>query len=110
MRANRVKAFDAAEFLNTEEDIALYLNEAMETQDPKLIMTAFGDVARARSMAEVASKAGMTRQGAYKALSGEGNPSFETIAKIAGALGVRFAVEPVENSDRKPQDEAPAMV
>lgn len=101
MTVNRVKAFDAAEFLSSEEDITHYLNEAMETQDISLITTAFGDIARARSMTEIASKAGLTKQGAYKALSGEGNPSFDTISKIAAALGLQFKIEP----QGKPQSE-----
>lgn len=108
MKANRVKAFDAAEFLKDEGDIAHYLNEAMETGDTSLIMSAFGDVARARSMIDVAKKAGLTKQGAYKALSGEGNPSFDTISKVAAALGLQFKIEPQTKIQTEVEETIPA--
>lgn len=108
MKMSKVKAFDAAEFLKDEEDIAHYLNEAMETGDNSLIMSAFGDVARARSMIDVAKKAGLTKQGAYKALSGEGNPSFDTISKVAAALGLKIKIEPQAKACSEMADPVPA--
>ncbi|MFP5303213.1 putative addiction module antidote protein [Cobetia sp. SIMBA_158] len=93
MKVSKVKLFDAAEYLKDEEDIVYYLNEAMGTGNTSIIMSAFGDVARARSMIDVAKKAGLTKQGAYKALSGEGYPSFDTISKVAAALGLQLKIE-----------------
>jgi probable addiction module antidote protein len=37
----------------------------------------------------------MSREGLYKALSAEGNPSFATIIKVARALGLRIHFESV---------------
>lgn len=86
--------YDAADHLRTEEEIALYLEAVMEEGDPALIAAALGDVARARNMSQLARDTGMTREGLYKALSGEGNPSFATVMKVAHALGLKLSFQP----------------
>ncbi len=86
--------YDTADYLKTEEDIAAYLEAVMEDGDPGLIAAALGDVARARNVSQLARDTGMSREGLYKALSGNGNPSFATIMKIAHALGLRMAFQP----------------
>lgn len=88
--------YDTADYLNTEEDIALFLEAVMEEggDDPAFIAVALGDVARARNMSQLARDTGMTRQGLYKALSGEGEPSFATVMKIATALGLKLTFSP----------------
>ena len=48
---------------------------------------ALGAVARAGNVSQLARDAGMTREGVYKALSADGDPSFATITKIAHAPG-----------------------
>lgn len=83
--------YDTADYLTTEEDIAAYLEACAEEGDPALLVAALGDVARARNMSQLARATGMTREGLYKALSGQGNPSFATVAKVARALGMRIA-------------------
>jgi len=90
--------YDTAEYLKTEEDIAAYLEAAAEDGDPALIAAALGDVARARNMSQLARDTGMTREGLYKALSGEGNPSLDTILKVAKALGLQMTFKPAENA------------
>ncbi len=82
--------YDAADYLKTDEQIAAYLDVALEDGDPAVITRALGAVARARNMSQLARDTGMSREGLYKALSGEGNPSFATVMKVAQALGVRF--------------------
>ncbi|TWH63882.1 putative addiction module antidote protein [Azomonas agilis] len=86
--------YDAADHLRTEEEITLYLEAVMEEGDPALIAAALGDVARARNMSQLARDTGMTREGLYKALSGEGNPSFATVMKVAHALGLKLTFQP----------------
>ena len=86
--------YDAADYLETEEDISLYLEVCQEEGDPALVAAALGDIARARNMTQLAKKAGMTRAGLYKALSAEGNPSFATVSKVAKALGLKITVHP----------------
>lgn len=85
--------YDTAEHLRNEEEIALYLEAVSEEGDPALIAAALGDVARARNMSQLARDTGMTREGLYKALSGEGNPSFATVMKVSRALGLKLSFE-----------------
>lgn len=87
--------YDAAEFLETDEDIVAYLNAALEDGDPSLVSAALGDIARARGMTQLAKETGITRDGLYKALSPTGNPSFATVQKVVRALGYKLDVEPV---------------
>lgn len=90
--------WDSAELLQSEEDIRTYLDACLEEagDDPKFIVHALGVIARARSMSQLARDTGLTREGLYKALSPEGNPSFATVAVVARALGFRLTVQPIE--------------
>jgi probable addiction module antidote protein len=82
--------YDAAEYLETDEDIAAYLDAAMEDGDPRIIANALGTIARAKGMTQVAKESGLGRESLYRALSGEGNPEFATIMKVVKALGLRL--------------------
>lgn len=84
--------WDSSEFLKTEEDIAAYLNAALEDGDASVIAAALGDVARAKGMTQLAKETGITRDGLYKALSPTGNPSFDTVQKVVKAFGLRMDV------------------
>lgn len=86
--------WDSAEFLKTEEDIGYYLEACMEEagDDPASIAKALGTIARARGMSQVARDAGLSRESLYRALSGEGNPEFGTILKVAKALGLKLHI------------------
>jgi len=83
-----------ANYLESDEDIAEYLRQVLEEGDAALLAAALGDVARARNMAQLARDTGLTREGLYKALSGEGNPSMATVMKVMKALGLKLSVEP----------------
>lgn len=82
--------WDAAEYLDTPEAIAAYLEAAFEDGDPALIATALGDVARARGMTELARLAGVTREALYKALSPTGDPRLSTLMGVMKALGLKI--------------------
>ena len=88
----KAMAYDAAEFLETDEDIVAYLNAALDNDDPPLVSIALGDIARARCMTQLAKDAGITRDGLNKALSSTGDPSFSTIYKVVKALGYKLEV------------------
>ncbi len=91
----KFKHFDAADYLDSEEGIRLYLEACVEAGDPALIAAALGDIARARNLSALAREVGMTRAGLYKALSQDGNPSFATIVKVALALGLEVSIKPL---------------
>jgi probable addiction module antidote protein len=86
--------FDAARYLTDESAIAEYMNAVLETGDTDLLLLALGDVARARGMAQVARDSGLGRESLYKALAPGAKPRFETVIKVARALGVRLTVQP----------------
>ena len=84
--------WDSAEHLETKEDIAAYLEAALEEDDPSLIVVVLGDIARSRGMTHIARETGLGRESLYKALSAEGNPEFATVLKVLKALGLRLQV------------------
>jgi len=84
------RKWDVAEHLNTEDDIVAYLDAVMEEGDLSFLCKALGDVARAVGMSKVAKQTGLSRESLYKALSEDGNPSLDTILRVARAVGVRF--------------------
>jgi probable addiction module antidote protein len=82
--------YDTADYLKTDEDMALYFDACLEEGDPALITHALGVIARAKGMTQLAKDTGISREGLYKALSGEGNPEFATIMKVTKALGIKL--------------------
>jgi probable addiction module antidote protein len=92
MKKNKIKTtkWDVVDYLKTDEDMAHYLEAAMEDGNPSVIATAIGNIARAKGMTAVARKAGIGRVSLYKALSPDGNPEFATILKVVKALGLRL--------------------
>lgn len=84
--------WDAADYLRSEEDMAAYLQACLDEapEDPALLAAALGDIARARGMVQLAKATGLTREGLYKALSKDGNPSLGTVLKVLRALGLKF--------------------
>ena len=89
--------FDPSTHLNTVEDVAAYLEALIEesNDDPTVIAHALGDIARSRNFSEIARQAGISREGLYKALSADGNPTWSTILKVTNALGLRLELHTV---------------
>ncbi len=89
-----IKPFEAADYLQSDEDCAQYLQACMDEapEDAALFTKAVGDIARARGMMQLARETGITREGLYKALGEQGNPSFATVVKVMHALGLQFNV------------------
>ena len=94
MTKTKFTTWDPAEHLETEEDMALYLEAAFEDGDPPLIAAALGDIARAKGMSQLARDTGLGRESLYKALSPNGNPEFSTVLKVLSALGLRLQPMP----------------
>lgn len=93
----KLRKWDSAEYLKTDEDMAMYLDACMEEagDDAAFIAKALGTIARAKGMTQLANETGLGRESLYKALSGEGNPSFATILKVVHALGLKLAAQPI---------------
>ncbi|HEV7253174.1 MAG TPA: addiction module antidote protein [Mesorhizobium sp.] len=86
--------YDTAEFLDDDESITAYLEEAFATGEAAVIVRALGTAARARTLTELAQKTGLSRSALFEALSGESKTEFETILRIARALGLDLTVRP----------------
>jgi len=92
MKPVKTTVWDPAEYLETEEQIAAYLEDIFKSGDPDLMVAAIGDVARASGMSKIADASNRGRESLYKSLSQGGNPSFETVIKVLSSLG--FGLQP----------------
>lgn len=90
MAKTKTVPWDVADHLETEADMAVYLEAALEDGDPALVAAALGDIARAKGMSTLARKTGMGRESLYKALSSDGNPELGTVLKVVRALGLKL--------------------
>ena len=95
-KPTKLLPFDAARYLTDDAAIAEYMTAVLETDDSDLLLLALGDVSRARGMTQVAKDAGLGRESLYKALAPGAKPRFDTVLKVARALGVRLSAHPVE--------------
>ncbi len=93
---NKIKPFDAADYLDSEEVIAEYLNAALEDPNPDVFLMAISDVAKARGMSRLAKDAGLGRESLYKALAPGAKPRYETVIKLLRALGVELNASPTK--------------
>ena len=91
--AINISSWDASEYLESEDDVAAYLNAALEDGNPAILQAALGDVAKARGMSAIARQAGLGRESLYKSLSKEGNPSWATVAKVLNTLGLQLEIK-----------------
>ena len=87
--------WDVTDYLKTDEDIILFLEACFDEagDDAAFIAAALGEVARARGMASIAEATGLTREGLYRTLSKQGNPSFSAVLKVMKALGIKLRPE-----------------
>ena len=99
MMETKTAPYDVAEFLETPEEMAAYLEACIQKADgdAAFIAKALGDIARAKGMTQVAREAGLSRESLYKALSGDRSPSFDTILKVISALGLQLSASVKED-------------
>ncbi len=93
------RLFDPSEHLDNDDSIRWFLEDILESGDPKIIAAGLGDVARAKGMSELAAKAGLSRESLYRALSEDGNPRLDTLMKVLGALGVKLSLAPSDAAE-----------
>lgn len=91
----KTRPFDMANYLNSEEEVAEYLRQVLEDNDPTELAAALGDIARARGMTQLARDTGLSRESLYKSLSGERAPSSETLFKVIHAMGFKLTLAPL---------------
>ncbi|MBI2909366.1 MAG: putative addiction module antidote protein [Chloroflexi bacterium] len=101
MAKTPTRAWDVAEHLETAEDMAAYLEAALEDGDPRLVAAALRDIARAKGMAQVAREAGLGGESLYEALSSEDNPELSAVLKMVRALGLRLHAVPAPGAAKE---------
>jgi len=86
--------YNPTDYLNSPEDVAEYINTAMEDGDPNLMLAVLGDAARAtRNMTELAKEAGVARDTLYTALKEDGNIQFTNLLAILNSMGLKLEVK-----------------
>ena len=89
--------FDIADYLDSNEMIAEYLNAVLEEGNDDAILVAIGHIAKAIGMTKIAEETGMSRPSLYKALSEGAKPQFSTIMKVLKAVGGQIHINPIGN-------------
>jgi probable addiction module antidote protein len=92
MKKNETTVLDIAEYLNSEEIVAEYLNMVSQSDDSALFLRAIGHIARSKGMSQIAEKTGLGRESLYKALDEKAHPRFETIFKVLNAMGIQMTL------------------
>jgi probable addiction module antidote protein len=98
IKVSDLPEFDAAEYLDSEADIAAYLTTVLEENDAALLAAALGDIARSKGMTSVARDSGITREALYKALRPGRDPRFDTVSRVCAALDVRLVAQPMRTA------------
>ena len=96
-----VTALDISEYLDDEDVIAEYLSLVLEENNPGLLLSAIGQIAKARGMAKIAADSGLGRESLYKTLNENSQPRFDTIMKVLGAMNIKMKFAPVTKKKRK---------
>jgi probable addiction module antidote protein len=86
----KVSKFDAAKYLDSQETIAAYLNEALEPGDSEFIYDTLHTIARAKGMTDVVKEA----------LGRNPKPEFDTVRKVIESFGLKLVVEPIKENKR----------
>ena len=91
--AKKLTNYDPAEDLGSDEAIAIFMAEAFQTNDAGYIAHALGVVARAKGMAQIACRTGLSREQLYRSFSEKGNPTLKTTLAVMKALGVELTAK-----------------
>jgi probable addiction module antidote protein len=92
-RAERLTNYDPAEDLGSDDAIAVFMAEALQTNDVAYIAHAVGVVARAKGMAQIAEQTGLSREQLYRSFSERGNPTLKTTLAVMNALGITLTAK-----------------
>jgi probable addiction module antidote protein len=79
--------------LGSKRAVAIFITEALQTNDAAYIAHALGVVARAKGMSKVASQTGRSREQLYRSFSAKGNPTLEITLAVMKALGIKLTAK-----------------
>lgn len=86
--------FDVVDSLTSPQAIAAYINDVIASGNVDLMKEALKNVLKSKGFAKTAEVAGLTREGAYKALRPSSKPQFDTVSKLLDGLGLEIRVVP----------------
>lgn len=86
------RPYDSADYIDSPEAAAAYLEAALEDGDAQIIAATLGDIARSHGMALIAERTGLAREALYKSLSADGNPRLTTLLGVLKAMGLRLSI------------------
>jgi probable addiction module antidote protein len=93
MEKIKITVWDMADHINTKEDVIGVLEAALEENDTAFLLSVIGDIARSKGMAQIARELNLARESLYRSLAQDGNPSFNTVAKVLDNLGYQLSVK-----------------
>ena len=88
-----LKPYDPTEDLTSDEAIAVFMSDALETSDAGYVAHALGIVARAKGMAQIARETGLSREQLYRSFSRAGNPTLKSTLAVMKALGIELTAK-----------------
>ena len=91
--AEKLTNYDPATALVDDDEIAFFMSDALATGDAAFIAKALGVVARAKGMADIAAKTGLSREQLYRSFSENGNPTLKSTLAVMKALGIELAAK-----------------
>ena len=97
MGKEKITRWNILDGLRNDDEIAAYLEAALEEGDHEFFLSALDDATHARGINAMAEKMGVNRQSLYKSFEKGKKPNFETVFKAIDGLGLRFAVLPKNN-------------
>ena len=87
----QTQPYDVADYLSDDETILAYLEEALDTNEPRLIAKAIAAVARARSRTMLPGEAGENSSQALSAVLRDGESAdLNTAIQALRALGLKL--------------------
>jgi len=87
--------FDIADYLDSNEMIAEYLNAVLADGNDADVIAAIGHVAKSIGMTKIAQETGLSKPRLYRALSDGSKPQFDTIMKVLRAIGGQIQINPM---------------
>jgi probable addiction module antidote protein len=91
----KLRRFDAADYLDSDEMVAEYLSAALAEENPDVLLQAIADIVKARGVARIAKATGLGRESLYKSLAPGATPRYDTVLRLLRALGVELHATPI---------------
>jgi probable addiction module antidote protein len=89
---NKTSTFNPFEYMETQDEINIFLRECLEDEDPNVFVSALGHLVKAHGVTDVAEVTGLSRESLYKTFNGKTQPKWDTIFKVSHAIGIQLAV------------------